>query len=88
MDIARAHTLSIEKQSDKFKIFNLGYGKGISILEIIKTFEKITNNKLNWKIGERRSGDVVEIYANNNLTKDSLNWEPKFSLEDMIRTSL
>jgi len=88
MDVARAHTLSIEKQSDKFKIINLGFGKGISILEIIKTFEKITNNKLNWKIGERRSGDVVEIYANNNLAKDSLNWKPKFSLEDMIRTSL
>jgi UDP-glucose 4-epimerase len=88
MDIARAHTLSIERQSDKFKILNLGFGKGISILEIIETFEKITNNKLNWKIGERRSGDVVEIYANNNLAKDSLNWKPKFSLEDMIRTSL
>jgi UDP-glucose 4-epimerase len=88
MDIARAHTLSIERQSDKFKILNLGSGKGISILEIIKTFEKITSNKLNWKIGERRSGDVIEIYANNNLAKDSLNWETKFSLEDMIRTSL
>jgi len=88
MDIARAHTLSIERQSDKFKIINLGFGKGISILEIIKTFEKITSNKLNWKIGERRSGDVIEIYANNNLAKDSLNWEPKFNLEDMIRTSL
>jgi len=88
MDIARAHTLSIERQFDKFKILNLGSGKGISILEIIKTFEKITSNKLNWKIGERRSGDVIEIYANNNLAKDSLNWEPKFNLEDMIRTSL
>lgn len=87
MDIAEAHTLSLCNQSDKLKIFNLGSGKGISILEIVKTFQKVSNFKINWKIGERRSGDVIEIYANNDLAKDLLNWKPKFNLEDMIRTS-
>jgi UDP-glucose 4-epimerase len=88
MDIAKAHTLSLDYSGDKLKILNLGTGSGISIKEVLESFQNVTGKKLNWKIGERREGDVVEIYANNNLAKESLNWNPQFTLEDMIKTSI
>ncbi|MFI5130126.1 MAG: UDP-glucose 4-epimerase GalE, partial [Chitinophagales bacterium] len=48
---------------------------------------KVTGIKLNYEIGPRRKGDVIAIYANNNLAKTKLNWEPKFSLDEMMRTA-
>jgi len=87
MDIAEAHTLSLDYNGDKLKILNLGSGNGFSIKEVLESFQNVTEKKLNWKVGERREGDVVEIYANNNLAKESLNWNPRFTLEGMIKTS-
>ena len=71
-DIAHAHTLALQylinqKNVSACDIFNLGSGNGVSVLEAIHAFEKISGKKLNYKIGERRPGDVVAIYANNDL---------------------
>jgi UDP-glucose 4-epimerase len=91
-DIAHAHTLGLQylinKKSDlKCEVFNLGSGNGVTVLEAIKAFEKVSGTDMNYVIGPRRPGDVVAIYANNILAKTQLGWEPKFSLEEMMSTA-
>jgi UDP-glucose 4-epimerase len=91
-DLANAHTLSLQyleeaKNSKLCEVFNLGSGNGISVLEAINAFEKISGIKLNYEIGPRRPGDVIATYANNNLAKQALGWNPKFSLEDIMATA-
>jgi UDP-glucose 4-epimerase len=88
-DIANAHVKALNyliesKNKKNVSVFNLGTGNGVSVLEAIKSFEKVSGKKLNYTIGGRRDGDVVAIYANNNLAKTELNWTPKFSLDDMM----
>jgi len=91
-DIAHAHTLGLEyligKKSDlKCEVFNLGSGNGVTVLEAIKAFEKVSGLALNYSIGPRRPGDVVAIYADNTLARTKLGWNPKFTLEDMMATA-
>ncbi|MEP6513464.1 MAG: UDP-glucose 4-epimerase GalE [Parafilimonas sp.] len=91
-DIAYAHTLALEylieeRNKTKCDVFNLGTGNGITVLEAIQAFEKVSGKKLNYKIGPRRSGDVVAIYANNDKAVKQLNWKIKYNLDDMMRTA-
>lgn len=91
-DIAHAHTLALgylEKKQNKTRcdIFNLGTGDGVTVLEAIKTFEKVSGIRLNYETGPRRAGDVVAIYANNNLALTELGWKIRYNLEDMMRTA-
>jgi UDP-glucose 4-epimerase len=91
-DIAHAHTLALKfliskKNKSACEIFNLGSGNGVTVLETIKAFEKVSGEKLNYKLGDRRPGDVVAIYANNDLAKTVLNWTVKYDLDDMMRTA-
>jgi len=91
-DIAHAHTQALQymikgQAIKKCEVFNLGSGNGVTVLEAIHAFEKISGMALNYTIGPRRSGDVVAIYANNDLARLTLGWEPKYSLEDMIATA-
>jgi UDP-glucose 4-epimerase len=65
----------------------LGTGNGVSVLEAIHSFEKVSGVKLNYEIGPRRVGDVIAIYANNDLAKTKLGWDPKYSLDEMLRTA-
>lgn len=91
-DIAHAHTLAlnylIEKRNKAAcEVFNLGTGNGVTVLEAIKAFEKVSGVKLNYTLGERRPGDVIAIYANNDKAKKELGWQLKYSLDDMMRTA-
>jgi UDP-glucose 4-epimerase len=91
-DIAHAHTLALkyleeERNTGFCEVFNLGTGNGVTVLEAIKTFEKVSGVKLNYSIGPRRPGDVIAIYANNDLAKKTLGWNPQFSLEEMMATA-
>lgn len=91
-DIAHAHTLAIQyllekKNSTPCDIFNLGTGNGVTVLEAIKTFEAISGTKLNYQTGPRRAGDVVAIYANNELAVKKLGWEILYDLKEMMRTA-
>ena len=91
-DIAHAHTLALQysiknNPIKSCEVFNLGTGNGITVLEAIKAFEKVSGVALNYKIGPRREGDIVAIYANNDFAVKKLGWEIKFSLEDMMRTA-
>ena len=91
-DIAHAHTLALEflinrQNKSNCEIFNLGSGNGVTVLEAIKAFEKVSGKTLNYTVGPRRSGDVVAIYANNDFAKSVLNWEIKYDLDDMMQTA-
>ena len=92
VDLAKAHVLAVErivkKEQDKpFEIFNLGTGKGYSVLDVINSFEEVTNSKLNYEIVERRPGDVPQLFAATDLAKEKLGWSAKKSLNEMIRSS-
>jgi UDP-glucose 4-epimerase len=91
-DIANAHTLAVDyiaegKNKSGCEVFNLGIGNGVTVLEVINAFEKVSGVKLNYTIGPRRPGDIMAIYANNDLAKNELGWNPKFSLEEMVSTA-
>jgi len=91
-DIAHAHTLALQYMIDKknlkpAEVYNLGTGNGVTVLEAIKAFEKVSGVKLNYQIGPRRPGDVIAIYANNDLARRTLGWTTEYSLEDMMSTA-
>jgi UDP-glucose 4-epimerase len=91
-DIAHAHTLALNyliqnKNKTNCDVFNLGSGNGYTVLEVINMFEKVSGQKLNYKIGPRRSGDVIAIYANNEKAVNDLGWTLKYNLEDMMKTA-
>lgn len=88
-DIADAHLKALDfsingHRQGKASLFNLGTGDGVSVLEAIKSFEKVSKTKLNYEIGPRREGDVEAIYADNSLAKKELGWTPKYSIDDMM----
>jgi len=91
-DIAHAHTLALQylinhRQKSSCDIFNLGSGNGVTVLEAINTFEKISGVKLNYVLSPRRAGDVISIYANNELAVKELGWNIKYDITDMMKTA-
>ncbi len=87
-DLAKAHIRAFEYlESKEGKIcepINLGTGQGVSVLELIKTFEKATGEKVNYQIGPRRQGDIVAVYADAKKSKELLNWETEISLDQAL----
>lgn len=88
VDLAKAHVKALqylEKQNTSIcEAFNLGTGKGSSVMEIIHNFEKVNNLKLNYKIGPRRQGDVEQIFANADKAKKELNWTCEYTVADAL----
>jgi UDP-glucose 4-epimerase len=89
VDLAKAHVLAINrllenKSKDKYEYFNVGTGNGNSVLEIIKTFEKATGVKLNYKITDRRAGDVESVYAETKKSNTYLGWKADSTLEETL----
>ncbi len=92
MDLANAHTKALQylmegRNESNCEVFNVGIGQGVSVLEAIRAFEKVTGKKLNYRIGPRRPGDVVAIYANYDKAARLLGWRPKRNIEDIMRTA-
>ena len=92
VDIAKAHIAAVErllnkKNKNSFEIFNLGTGTGNTVLQAIQAFEKVSGVKLNYKIGERRAGDVVKIWADTRLANNELGWKAEFTLDDIMRSA-
>lgn len=90
LDLVKGHIKAILALADvKFKeggckAYNLGVGKGSSVLEVINTFERVTGKKINYRIAPRRAGDLAEYFANPELAKTELGWTAEKSLEDMV----
>jgi len=96
VDLAKAHVYALQRlmnngekkdDKDKIEIFNLGTGRGNSVMEVIKTFEEVSNVKLNYKIGPRREGDVVSIYSDTKKANEVLGWNAERDLGNMMLSS-
>jgi UDP-glucose 4-epimerase len=91
-DIANAHVLAMNfilsgKNEKNYDVFNLGTGVGNTVLEVLHTFERVNQSKVNYIIGPRRAGDVIAIYANNEKARNVLGWQLRYNLEDIMRTA-
>lgn len=88
-DLAEAHRISLEKMDtiEKIEILNIGVGTGVSVLEMISSFERVTGKKLNYEIGGRREGDVIGIYSDTTKSKEMLQWNPKMDLDTIMLTA-
>jgi UDP-glucose 4-epimerase len=89
VDLAKAHVLALKrliekKNQNKVEVFNIGTGKGSSVLEVITAFEKVSGRKLVYKIVGRRDGDVVEVYANTDKANQVLGWKAQLTLEEAL----
>ena len=89
VDLARAHVKAIERllenrHKKSFEVFNLGTGKGLSVLEIIHAFEKVTGQKLQYRIVPRRPGDIARVYADTTLANRELGWQAGTTLETTL----
>lgn len=89
VDLADAHVKALDYSNKSTEqklneVFNIGTGNGNSVLEIVNVFETVSQQKLNYKIGARRSGDIEKIYADVQKSKDKLGWQCEFSLKDAL----
>lgn len=92
MDLAEAHVVALErilkgKSSDAYEVFNLGTGKGSSVLEVIQSFERVSKQKLPYEIGVRRDGDVIAAYADTTKANNILGWKTKRSLDEAVASA-
>lgn len=92
VDLAKAHVYAIarmleDKQNEKVEVFNIGTGKGLSVLELIHAFETATGVKLNYQIAPRRAGDIEQVWANPEKANRVLGWKAETSIEDTLRSA-
>ena len=87
VDLAKGHVCALDKMKKGLNIYNLGSGKGVSVLELVTTFEKVNDLKVNYKIVERRAGDLAEYYADPTKALNELEWKTEKTLEDICRDS-
>ncbi|WP_339922290.1 UDP-glucose 4-epimerase GalE [uncultured Cyclobacterium sp.] len=91
MDLAEAHVKAIShlkgKEAPFYDIFNVGTGNGNTVMDVIKGFEKVSGKPLNYKVGPRRPGDVVKVWADTSKINQELNWKARFNLEEALRDS-
>ena len=93
VDLARAHVIAVERMispsshSDSLETFNIGTGRGVSVLELINTFEEVTGVKVPHRIVERREGDIEQVWANPQKANEVLGWCAKETLADTLKSA-
>jgi len=92
VDLAKAHIAALErlinnKNKTNYEVFNVGTGTGSSVLEIVKVFEETNNLKLNYKIVNRREGDIIAAYADTTLANQELGWKAEKTLEEALASA-
>lgn len=89
VDLAAGHLKALEKLKTNpgYVVYNLGTGKGYSVLEVVAAFQKASNKEVKYKIVDRRTGDIAACYANPQFAKEELHWEAKFGIEKMCEDS-
>ena len=88
VDLAKAHVIAVDrminsKMKNDFEVFNLGTGNGYSVLDVIKSFEKVTGLKLNYRIVDRREGDITQVWANPDYSNNELGWKAEKGIDEM-----
>lgn len=89
IDLAKAHIIALKrllenKNKSSFEVFNIGTGKGNSVLEVIQSFEKVTGKKLNYELVDRREGDITAAYADTTIANIKLGWKAKLTLDEAL----
>lgn len=92
VDLAKAHVAAINrmvegKSTQNYEIFNIGTGRAVSVFELVKSFEKVNNLKLNYKVAPRRAGDVVAVWADTSLANKELNWQAERTVEQTLQAA-
>lgn len=92
VDLAKAHVKAIQRLAEgtsnsNYEVFNIGTGKGSSVLEIISAFENVTGEKLDYKIGPRRAGDIVQIFGDVQKSNQELGWKANLDINEMMRSA-
>ena len=92
VDLAKAHVAALQRllkdeNETNYEVFNLGTGTGSSVLEVIQSFERVSGEKLNYKIVDRRSGDIIQAYADTKRANEVLGWKAKSSLDDAMKSA-
>ena len=92
VDLAKAHVIALgrllnNKNKENYETFNLGTGTGSSVLEVVQAFEKVSGKKLNYKIVDRREGDIISAYADTTKANDELGWKTELSLDEAMRSA-
>lgn len=92
VDLAEAHVVALERirlnnTSEAYEVFNLGTGRGSSVLEVIQSFERVSGQKLTYEIGDRRTGDVIAAYADTTKANEVLGWKTQRSLDEAIASA-
>ncbi len=92
VDLAKAHVVALQrliegKNKSNNEVFNIGTGKGSSVLEVIQAFEQVSNSKLNYKITARREGDITSAYADTHKANNELGWKAESTLDDAMRSA-
>lgn len=92
VDLAVAHVKALQRMektegADSFEVFNVGTGKGSTVLEVIHAFEEVSGQKLNYRFGDRRKGDITEVYADTSVANKELGWKAVHTLEDSLRSA-
>jgi UDP-glucose 4-epimerase len=92
VDLAKAHVAAIKKleqneTSSNYDVFNIGTGKGSSVLEIISAFESVNGEKLDYNLGPRRAGDIVQIYGDVSKSNEELGWKASLDINEMMRSA-
>ena len=85
MDLVEAHLVALQDNQQGIEIFNVGTGQGVSVMEMIKAFERVNKIKVPHKIMPRREGDVESCYADNKRIEEKLKWKSKYSLSDICK---
>jgi len=88
VDLAKVHVKALnyaDEMNKSVDVFNVGTGNGTTVLEVIRAFENINGIKLNYKIGQRRPGDIEQIWADTTKVSEALGWKPQYGVEDMMK---
>ncbi len=92
VDLAKAHVVAVQrllgkKNKQDFEFFNIGTGNGFSVLEVIKSFERSTGEKLSWSFASPRAGDIIQIWADTTLAEEELGWKAKEDIDSMTSSA-
>ncbi|WP_425235784.1 UDP-glucose 4-epimerase GalE [Ulvibacterium sp.] len=92
VDLAKAHVVALQrllegKNRDNYEVFNVGTGKGSTVLQVIQSFERVSGKKLNYQIVGRRAGDVTSAYADTTRANEVLGWRAKYTLDEAMKSA-